>query len=420
MLMKKSFQHNKAIDLSIKKDIPKDVLAFIDFVTQKDFSLTLIGGSVRDYILNGQFGLDFDFELQYLNEIDSQSWQTKVDELYKEIQSSFPYHSEVVSYKVLKCTYKTLDIEIAPARKEKFKEGEVGHKNFDVEFIAFDDNDEKQKLLRRDFTINAIGIEFRKNEILFKDYLNGVNDLENSNLQICSDTFYKDPVRFLRAIRFKEKFYFKFSSELEEQFQKMNLSEVSAHYFKYEASKIGFSNFFKEFDLYTKKYRLEIPKPLAGLSYESSYGYELNEFVFSLFDTIAQEKQENILNLGRFLGIQAKVMKRLISVRELINNEKFIENIKSENNFFYYKEDKFILDETSEYLNQMFSIYKSEQALFEKLSSEDSRISNVTKIFKRFDKVEIEKTVKFCRKYEVEKSSMGVIALLFDLGLLSE
>ena len=113
-------------------------------------------------------------------------------------------------------------------------------------------------------------------------------------------------------------------------------------------------------------------------------------------------------------------MKRLISVRELINNEKFIENIKSENNFFYYKEDKFILDETSEYLNQMFSIYKSEQALFEKLSSEDSRISNVTKIFKRFDKVEIEKTVKFCRKYEVEKSSMGVIALLFDLGLLSE
>lgn len=67
----------------------------------------------------------------------------------------------------------------------------------------------KEDVLRRDFTINSIGMDIKGNYI---DYLNGIEDLENKLIKSIgnADTkFREDPLRMLRAVRFATTLDFK-------------------------------------------------------------------------------------------------------------------------------------------------------------------------------------------------------------------
>ena len=64
----------------------------------------------------------------------------------------------------------------------------------------------EQDAIRRDFTINALYYDLASSEVL--DFCNGIDDLRNGQIRIIGDAFtrYKeDPVRMLRALRFKAK-----------------------------------------------------------------------------------------------------------------------------------------------------------------------------------------------------------------------
>lgn len=66
--------------------------------------------------------------------------------------------------------------------------------------------DIEQDALRRDFTINALYYDLAAAEVL--DFCNGIEDLRKGQIKIIGDAFtrYKeDPVRMLRALRFKAK-----------------------------------------------------------------------------------------------------------------------------------------------------------------------------------------------------------------------
>jgi tRNA nucleotidyltransferase/poly(A) polymerase len=79
-----------------------------------------------------------------------------------------------------------------------------------------------QNLLNRDFTINSIGISladvFEKRELTFIDPSNGLKDLREKRIRITSThSLRDDPLRILRALRFRAKYHFNLDPSTESQ-----------------------------------------------------------------------------------------------------------------------------------------------------------------------------------------------------------
>ena len=91
-----------------------------------------------------------------------------------------------------------MDLEIVSARKEVYKDST---RNPQVSFT-----DLNEDLKRRDFTINTMAISINKDNFgEFIDPFNGISDLKLNRIITPLDpkeTFFEDPLRMLRAIRF--------------------------------------------------------------------------------------------------------------------------------------------------------------------------------------------------------------------------
>ena len=84
---------------------------------------------------------------------------------------------------------------------------------------------------RRDFTINSLYLDIEKMEII--DFVGGYKDLQNKKLKSIGDSFERfkeDPVRILRAIRFKAKLSLDLDKKLEADMKKLSylLKEISS------------------------------------------------------------------------------------------------------------------------------------------------------------------------------------------------
>ena len=74
-----------------------------------------------------------------------------------------------------------------------------------------------QDVHRRDFTVNALYYDINTNRVV--DYVRGLDDIEAGRLRIIGDPLTRineDPVRMLRAVRFKAKLGLSLNSELED------------------------------------------------------------------------------------------------------------------------------------------------------------------------------------------------------------
>lgn len=199
------------------------------------FIPTLVGGTVRDVLLRGQVGTDWDIELTHTSvAFSKESWKDLGKDLSRLGRVSY------LSYEILRLDMKDVQYEFSPPRKEVFgADWETsGHSNFVAEFdfkFSFEDS-----VSRRDFTINAMGIRFLDHtEFEFLDPLGGLVHLREKRLHHCGENFQKDPVRFLRALRFSQKLGFSFSPELKSILLRMPVGQVSANYLWQEMQKSG-------------------------------------------------------------------------------------------------------------------------------------------------------------------------------------
>ncbi len=209
---------------------PEDVYELIIQISRQGFGLTLVGGAVRDYFLNATLSKDLDFELRHSFEYDESEWAQLVKRLGNTLSNKHSYSVEFLPFNILKIKQGNYELEISTPRKEVYSgKAPYGHSDFEVDINP--SLDYPESFLRRDFTLNAMGIIFgapgASDEFTLVDPFNGMKDLKAKVLKPCSEDFYLDPVRFLRTLRFQDRFGFDFDGDL----SKFNLTFLTKHYF---------------------------------------------------------------------------------------------------------------------------------------------------------------------------------------------
>jgi len=196
-----------------------------DILKSYGFIPTLVGGCVRDFFRDNSLGKDWDIELSHQTLSFSKDF-------WKDFGKSLNQLGKVshLPYDVLRLQIGEYQLEFSPPRREIFTPdlSHLGHKNFTVNFdfrMPFEES-----VLRRDFTINAIGIKFSSQGIELLDPLKGLEHLKEKILHPAGPDFSNDPVRFLRALRFSIKYGLDFSSTLSETLKQMQVAPISSLY----------------------------------------------------------------------------------------------------------------------------------------------------------------------------------------------
>ncbi|MGE8512712.1 MAG: CCA tRNA nucleotidyltransferase [Chryseobacterium culicis] len=160
-------------------------------------SVYIVGGYVRDLLMNRKASTDIDFVTEQSGIELAQNVAQGIDPKLKV--------SVFKTYGTAMIKYKELELEFVGARKESYTENS---RKPEVEGGSLEDD---QK--RRDFTINAMAISLNKEnfgELI--DPFNGVEDLEKEILRTPlepAQTYSDDPLRMMRAVRFASTLNFK-------------------------------------------------------------------------------------------------------------------------------------------------------------------------------------------------------------------
>lgn len=170
----------------------------------------VVGGSVRDFFLNIPIK-DYDIEIFGIDSLET-------------IQNCLEKYGSVKlvgkSFGVLTLRVNEYDFDFALPRLEK----KTGNTHQDFEIITNANLSFKEAAIRRDFTINAIGYDFFKQEFL--DPFDGIKDLKNRIIKHINDiTFIEDSLRVYRAVQFASRFDFKIAEKTKELCKQIVLSQ---------------------------------------------------------------------------------------------------------------------------------------------------------------------------------------------------
>jgi tRNA nucleotidyltransferase (CCA-adding enzyme) len=170
--------------------LPSDVEFAVRLLTQFGARPYLVGGAVRDLLLGAPIK-DYDFEVYGLD----------ADALEGVLRTQGHVQTVGESFGITKLwTRDGHEVDFALPRRED-KTGR-GHRDFRV---AVDpDMDPAEACKRRDFTINALMLDWSTGEVV--DYVGGIADLEDRVIRHVSGQFGEDPLRPLRAMQFAARF----------------------------------------------------------------------------------------------------------------------------------------------------------------------------------------------------------------------
>jgi tRNA nucleotidyltransferase (CCA-adding enzyme) len=182
--------------MKLLAQLPPPAHQLADAIIAAGGRAVLVGGAVRDHLL-GIIPKDFDIEAYGLH----------ANELTVALECVAKVHTVGKSFGVHKTKIGGMDIDVSLPRSER-KVGQ-GHRGFEVDHdpgMSF-----AKAASRRDFTINAIGMDLGSGELL--DPWGGVSDLDAHIIRHVSDAFDEDPLRVLRACQFAARFGFAIAKE---------------------------------------------------------------------------------------------------------------------------------------------------------------------------------------------------------------
>lgn len=234
--------------MTIVSLIPNELKNLLREIEALGFSLCLIGGAPRDFLMTQLLSHDLDFEIR----------NHDVSVLHAFLKNKKINFTEL-PYQITRVNFHGYDLEFSIPRLERAIAGSKKHHHFDAELnpgLSY-----KEAFKRRDFTLNAIGIELdiqNGTEVLV-DPFGGVKDLKEKILREISDEFFLDSVRFLRLIRFYIKYNFSISESIESRVGQFDLTELSKHHFIEEMKKSKSAGLFiNKFNEMAKSYKLSL------------------------------------------------------------------------------------------------------------------------------------------------------------------
>ncbi|MDN3441304.1 polynucleotide adenylyltransferase PcnB [Psychrobacter sp. APC 3279] len=206
----------KQLELN-KSELPNSITEVIATLTRAGFDAYIVGGGVRDTLL-GLRPKDFD---------------AVTDAKPHEIKDVFGKRCRIIGRRFqLAHVYSGRElIEVAT-----FRGPPTSDANTNQDGMILRDNvwgDIQQDFSRRDFSINALYYQPLKG--IVHDFCGALDDIDNRIIRLLGNApvrIEEDPVRLLRALRFKAKLGFEFDEALSEQFNDGNwalLEQISPH-----------------------------------------------------------------------------------------------------------------------------------------------------------------------------------------------
>jgi len=303
-----------------------DIVSLLNFIQSQGFGLTLVGGAVRDYFLYQQIADDLDFEIRSSDGAKEEVWLRSINALASSLQKKFLLKIEFLEFGIFKFSYNGKNFEFSSPRIEIFDEDQKkwNHKDFRVTLIS--NLDYMTSFTRRDFTINAIGFELLDSqEIKLIDPFDGVGDIARQVLKPCGNDFFKDPVRFLRLLRFKSNTNFKISSEISSNLNRFNLEDLTHSYFLKEAFKTNPLKFFRLFFHYVQTAPITYNQNLAPLFFLAQDDAMVNEAALPVWDEksllvwmIFCKKfgDKHIWDFARYAKVNQSFVKNMLGLKE--------------------------------------------------------------------------------------------------------
>jgi len=282
-------------EFNIPEKFYNDLKSFINTFNEKGFQCYLVGGCVRDLILEHDI-YDYDFATDARPE--------EVMKMFKRVVPTGVKHGTVT------VLIHGMEFEVTTFRADgKYIDGRRPEK------VHFSDSLEED-VKRRDFTINGLAYDLKENRVI--DYVKGMEDLEKGIIRTLGDPmerFSEDGLRTHRACRFASKLDFEIEkSTLEAIGKTLNIAElVSVERVKDELMKL-----------------LGTTKPSVGIEYmretgllkvvlpelDRCYGVDQNRYhihdvyYHSLYACDAAPKDKPLIRLSALLHDIGKVKTR--------------------------------------------------------------------------------------------------------------
>jgi poly(A) polymerase/tRNA nucleotidyltransferase (CCA-adding enzyme) len=184
--------------MKVELTVPQSILEIAKILKNKGFSTYLVGGCVRDLLMNRE----------------PHDWDLTTNAKPEEIVALFPktvYENSFGTVTVVNETEEDLslrNIEITPFRKEG------GYSDFrHPDEVSYSERLEDD-LSRRDFTINALAYDPLQKALT--DNFDGLKDIKNGLIRSvgeANDRFNEDALRIMRSVRFSAQLGFKIEDQ---------------------------------------------------------------------------------------------------------------------------------------------------------------------------------------------------------------
>lgn len=288
--------------------IPQKLLKIAGDIRSAGGRAFLVGGFVRDSLLriNGE-ARDFDIEVYGISQ-----------EKLLEILSRHGKPNLIgKAFGVVHLARQGIHYDFSFPRTES-KTG-VGHRAFDVQTnpnLSFE-----EAARRRDFTINAMGMELPGLELA--DPYNGQRDLENKILRHVSEAFSEDSLRVLRGVQFAARFELRATKETVELCKTLSLSDLSRERIEEEFRKWILKGAKPSFGLdFFCEAGLQSQFPEIGLCDSGDLGKVLDSLVKHR-DSLNPQEAERVMFAGLLCLPSAKpldFLKKWIPVNNLLKS----------------------------------------------------------------------------------------------------
>jgi tRNA nucleotidyltransferase (CCA-adding enzyme) len=251
---------------NIESFIPKKLLQIAEDISFEGGRVFLVGGFVRDSLLGvNSEARDFDIEVYSINQ----------EKLLAILSRHGKPNLIGKAFGVIHLARQGIHYDFSFPRTEN-KTG-IGHRAFEVQTnpnLSFE-----EAARRRDFTINAMGMELPNLELV--DPYNGSRDLKEKVLRHVSGAFAEDSLRVLRGVQFAARFELRAAKETIELCKTLSLNDLSRERIE------------EEF----RKWLLKGVKPSLGLEFFCDVGLQkmfgeigLEENLGNILDSLAKQK----------------------------------------------------------------------------------------------------------------------------------